>query len=99
MSLLFLFPVKEIFKGEVKMNCENCGTRCSNGAKFCSHRCRTIVRLRGDATRSLLEAEERMFGQGYDTIQKRGWVKHKLEQLSSGEHDEEMYLMFLRRNG
>lgn len=79
--------------------CELCSTKVSQGHRFCGHRCKTIVRLRKTATKSLLEAEEKTFGEGYDSVVKREWIKYKLEEISGGKQDSEMYNMFLARSG
>lgn len=81
------------------MMCELCSTTVSKGHRFCGHRCKTIVRLRKMATKSLLEAEEKMFGDGYDSVVKRNWIQDKLERLTRGQEDDEMFNMFLTRRG
>lgn len=81
------------------MKCELCRIDMKTHKRFCCNRCKTIARLRARATKQLMEAEEQMFGRGYDSVVKRAWVKSKLDEISQGLQDEEMYLMFLRRSG
>jgi len=81
------------------MKCELCGQSYKMRARFCSDRCKQVVRLRSLATKQMLDAEERTFGEGYDSQVKRDWIKVKLENISSGMEDSRMYKMFLERNG
>lgn len=99
MSLSFVLSVKEIFKGVNIMMCELCSSTIPRSARFCGYRCKTIVRLRKMATKSLLEYEEKSFGEGYDSVVKRAWIKHKLDEISNGKQDCEMFRMFLARRG
>jgi len=79
------------------MDCQLCGAKCEGNVRYCGDKCITISRLRYRGTQELLKAEEHMYREGYDTIAKRTWVRNKLLSISAGEQDNEMYLMFLRR--
>lgn len=79
------------------MSCELCKHPLNTHARFCSEKCKTIVRLRKRANKSLLEAEEKTFGEGYDSVIKRAWIRERLDSISSGKQDNELYNMYLAR--
>lgn len=80
------------------MKCEICKKEALENMTFCGKKCSTIRTLREKALDRLLLSEERSFGEGYDSVIKRKWIRSKIESINAGKEDAAMYRLFLWKN-
>ncbi|HZJ34952.1 MAG TPA: hypothetical protein VFD55_03020 [Candidatus Angelobacter sp.] len=77
--------------------CYVCHTKVQPDKETCSKKCTDILRLRNRAIKQLVERDERLFGEGYDSEVKRAWVSARIEAIGNGTQDEELYVFWLKK--
>ena len=79
------------------MKCHRCGEKVPGTKNTCTKKCTDILRLRNRAIKQLLDYDEKLYGEGYDSAVKRAWVKNRVEEIGLGLQDEKLYLFWLKK--